>query len=98
MSVIGYHGAMTTEPNNTTGDTSDALAKGAIDDSQLPEDLRPESTELLDNAQRSESPSGAQAPDDSGLSDNQREHAGQVSEPTTEMAPQDDPGVAEPTG
>ncbi len=89
---------MTTEPSNSTGDESEALAQGAIDDSQLPEDLRPEATEPLENAQSSDSPNGAQAPDDSGQSDNEREHAGQVSEPTTEMAPQDDPGVSEPTG
>jgi len=89
---------MTTEPSNPPNDESEALNEGAIDDSQLPEDLRPEATDLLNKAEDSESPSGAQAPDDSGLSDNERQHAGQVSEPTTEMAPADDPGTTEPTG
>ena len=65
---------------------------------RLPEDLRPEATDLLNKGEDSESPSGAQAPDDSGLSDNERQHAGQVSEPTTEMAPADDPGATEPSG
>jgi len=89
---------MTTEPSTSTGDKSEALASGAIDDSQLPEDLRPEATDLLSKAENSDSPSGAQAPDDSPRTDDERQHAGQVSEPTTEMAPADDPGATEPTG
>ncbi len=89
---------MTTEPSTPSGDESDAIAQGAIDDSQLPEDLRPEATDLLDEAEDADHPSGAQAPNDAGAPDNDRQHAGQVSEPTTEMAPGDDPGVTEPTG
>lgn len=87
---------MNTEPSDPAGEQSEA--PGGIADSQLPEDLRPESTDLLKNADDPEAPKGAQAPDDSGLSDNERQHAGQVSEPTTEMAPSDDPGITEPSG
>ncbi len=87
-----------TTPSVPPGKQPESSEQGAVSDSQLPEDLRPEATDLLKNAEDPETPSGAQAPDDSGLSDNARQHAGQVSEPTTEMAPSDDPGITEPSG
>ncbi|MGI8887715.1 MAG: hypothetical protein ACR2GB_01890 [Nocardioidaceae bacterium] len=89
---------MTSSPNDQTDTSEPADEPGRIDDSQLPEDLRPESTDLLAGAGNSDAPSGEQRPDDDGSPDNDREHSGQISEPTTEMAPGDDPEVTEPTG
>ncbi|MGI8435033.1 MAG: hypothetical protein ACR2LE_09920 [Nocardioidaceae bacterium] len=90
---------MTTQPTDH-GDHGDHEAgsgtPGYIADEQLPEDLRPEATDLLGGQTGSQDPSATQRPNDDGLADSGREHAGQITESTTEVAPGDDPEVNAP--
>lgn len=94
---------MTTQPQppdsgDSNGSDDGSAAQGYISDDQLPEDLRPEATDLLGGQTGDADPSGTERPNDEGLPDSAREHAGQVTEATTEVAPGDDPEVnATPT-
>ncbi|MGI8578674.1 MAG: hypothetical protein ACR2KG_12360 [Nocardioidaceae bacterium] len=82
----GYWSAMTTSPSEPGDKGQESTEAGYITDDQLPEELRPQEDPFPDQS-NAEQPPGTQGPADDGLSDTESEHSGQISEPTTKIAP-----------
>ncbi len=103
---MGYNGRMTTSSNDSSGaDSAEVSATGgmasgsegvgqagSIDDSQLPEDLRPDAEGLTGG----DDVSGEGGRKDQTLGEGATEQAGQLPEPAAQT-PDDASGVAEPT-